>query len=248
MSTQREMALVALIDDITAVASATDDLEEAARATLSTVCEVTGWPLGHLGVPADDGEVFVSAGIWIGPIEDFPVLAEIAATTRFAPGTGVIGRVVATGEPVWSHDLTTDALAVRLLGGRDPGVRAAFAFPVIAVDGVVAVLQFFSEEVIPRDEPLLRVMTAIGYQLGRVADRRKIRDTAQAGRDRLQQIVDASVEGFVSTDAAGHVTEWNAAAARMFGRTREQVLGGWCTRRSCRNATAGPMSPAGPGS
>ncbi|GIH78281.1 hypothetical protein [Planobispora longispora] len=62
-STRREMALVALLDDITALAGATDDLEEAARAALSTVCELTGWPLGHLGVPADDGQGFVSAGI-----------------------------------------------------------------------------------------------------------------------------------------------------------------------------------------
>ncbi|GGL50148.1 PAS domain-containing protein [Planomonospora parontospora] len=204
----------------------------------------TGWPLGHLSVPAADGEAFVSASIWIGPIEDFPVLREIAATTRFTAGTGVIGQLAATGEPVWSRDMITDPLVVRLLGSRDPGVRAVFAFPVIAVDGVVAVLQFFSEQVIPRDELLLRVMAAIDYQLGRMADRRKVRDTAQAGRDRLQQIVDASVEGFISTDAAGHITEWNSAAARMFGRASEQVL---CTRRSCRSATAGPISSAGSG-
>ncbi|WP_068923164.1 sensor histidine kinase [Planobispora rosea] len=225
MSIQREMALVALLDDITAVAAATDDLEEAARATLSAVCEVTGWPLGHLGVLAPDGEAFVSSGIWVGPIEDFPMLRQIAAATRFIAGTGVIGQVAATGQSVWSRDLTVDPLARHLLQGRDPGVRAAFAFPVIAVDGVAAVLQFFSRQVLPRDEPLLRVMAAIGYQLGRVADRRKLHTAVQAGRDRLRQIVDASVEGFISTDAAGHITEWNSAAERMFGRSRQQMLG-----------------------
>ncbi|WP_449064032.1 ATP-binding protein [Planomonospora algeriensis] len=225
MSTQREMAMVALLDDITAVAGATDDLKEAARATLSAVCRLTGWPLGHLGVPAADGGVFVSSGVWAGPIEDFPVLREIAATTRFPPGTGVIGRVAATGEPVWSADLTADPLAVRVLRGRDPGVRAAFAFPVMAIDGVAAVLQFFSRQIAPRDEPLLRVMTAIGYQLGRIVDRRTVQATAQAGRERLQQIIDTCVEGFVSTDAAGHITEWNTAATRMFGLSRQEVLG-----------------------
>ncbi|MFC4062589.1 ATP-binding protein [Planomonospora corallina] len=223
--TQRELELITLLDTVTAIAGTSDNLEEASRVAMSAVCEVTGWPLGHLAVPAADGEAFVSAGVWVGPIEDFPVLAEIAATTRFTPGTGVIGQVVATGQPVWSHDLTADPLASSVLRGRDPGVRAAFAFPVIAVDGVTAVLQFFSAQAIGRDEPLLRVMAAIGYQLGRVADRRKIRDTAQAGRERLRQVIDTSVEGFISTDTAGHITEWNAAAERMFGRSREQVLG-----------------------
>ncbi|MFB9890824.1 ATP-binding protein [Planobispora takensis] len=219
------MALIALIDDVTALAAATDDLPEACRAALSAVCEVTGWPLGHLGVPAADGQAFVSAGVWAGPIEDFPALRQIADATRFAPGTGIIGQVAASGQPVWSRDLTDDPVVAALLGGRDPGVRAAFAFPVIAVEGVAAVLQFFSPQIIARDEPLLRVMTAIGYQLGRVADRRTVRTATAAGHDRLRQIIDASVEAFVSTDAAGHITEWNAAATRMFGRSRTQVLG-----------------------
>ncbi|WP_449061529.1 ATP-binding protein [Planomonospora algeriensis] len=223
--TQREVALVTLLDTVTAVASATDDLEQAARAALSAVREVTGWPLGQLCVPVDNGEAFVSCGIWAGPIEDFPVLREIAATTRFAPGTGIIGRVAATGQPVWSHDVTVDPLTAGVLRGRDPGVRAAFAFPVIAADGVAAVLQFFSRQQVDRDEALLRVMASLGHQLGRVIDRHRAHQTVQASRERLQQIIDTSVEGFISTDAAGHITEWNAAAARMFGRSREQVLG-----------------------
>nr|WP_260407916.1 ATP-binding protein [Planomonospora venezuelensis] len=199
-------------------------MQEAAHATLSAVCEVAGWSLGHLCVPAD-GEAFVSAGIWVGPIEDFPMLREIAETTRFPPGVGVVGQVAATGQPVWSCDLTADPLAVRVLRGRDPGVRAAFAFPVLAVDGVAAVLQFFSERVMARDEALLRVMATVGHQLGRVADRRTVHQAVRTSQSRLRQMIDASVEAFISMDAAGHITEWNAAATHMFGRSHEQVLG-----------------------
>ncbi|MBG0817557.1 ATP-binding protein [Planomonospora sp. ID82291] len=223
--TRREAALVKLLDTITAVANTGDDLEEAARTVLSSVCEVTGWPLGHLCVPADVGEDYVSSGIWVGPIGEFPALREVSTTVRFAPGTGTIGRAVVTGQPVWSRDLAADPLVFRAQQGRDLGVRAVFAFPIVAADGVAAVLEFFSTRPADPDEPLLRVMASLGHQLGRIVDRRTVQATVQAGRDRLRQMIDTSVEGFVSTDAAGRITEWNAAAARMFGRSREQVLG-----------------------
>ncbi|MBG0823070.1 PAS domain S-box protein [Planomonospora sp. ID91781] len=223
--TKREAALVALLDTITAVANTSDDLEDAARAVLNAVCEATGWPLGHLCVPADIGEDFVSADIWSGPIGDFPALREISQTVRFPPGTGTIGRAAATGQPVWSRDIAVDPLFFRAQQGRDLGVRAAFAFPIVAADGVAAVLEFFSAQPAEPDEPLLRVMASLGHQLGRIVDRRTAQTAVQAGRDRLRQVIDTSVEGFVSTDAAGHITEWNAAATRMFGRSREQVLG-----------------------
>ncbi|GIH95971.1 ATP-binding protein [Planobispora siamensis] len=224
-STQREAALVRLLDTVTAVAVSGDDLGEAARTVLDAVREATGWPLGHLCVPADDGGDFVSSGLWAGPIEDFPALHEISAVTRFAPGVDIVGRVVATGQPVWSHDVTADAVFVRARRGRPPEVRAAFAVPIVAADGVAAVLEFFSVRSAAPDELLLRVMASLGHQLGRIVDRRNVQVTVQAGRDRLRQVIDTSVEGFVSTDATGRITEWNAAAARMFGRSRAQVLG-----------------------
>ncbi|GGT09724.1 hypothetical protein GCM10010156_77910 [Planobispora rosea] len=223
--TQREAALVRLLDTITVVANTSDDLHQAARSVLAAVCEVTGWPLGHLCVPADTGGDFVSSGLWVGPIGDFPALREVSAAVRFAPGAGTIGRAAATGQPVWSRDTATDPLFFRSRQGRDLGVRAAFAFPIMSADGVAAVLEFFSLRPAEPDESLLRVMASLGYQLGRIVDRRTAQATAQAGRDRMRQIIDTSVEGFVSTDAAGHITEWNAAAARMFGRSRQQVLG-----------------------
>ncbi|MBG0823620.1 PAS domain S-box protein [Planomonospora sp. ID91781] len=223
--TQREAALVALLETITAVANTSDDLEDAARAVLSAVCEATGWPLGHLCVPADIGEDFVSADIWSGPIGDFPALREISQAVRFSPGTGTIGRAAATGQPVWSRDIAVDPLFFRAQQGRDLGVRAAFAFPIVAADGVAAVLEFFSVQPAEPDEPLLRVMASLGHQLGRIVDRRTAQTAVQAGRDRLRQVIDTSVEGFVSTDAAGRITEWNAAATRMFGRSRQEVLG-----------------------
>ena len=41
----------------------------------------------------------------------------------------------------------------------------------------------------------------------------------------LQTIIEESPLAMIELDQAGHVTTWNAAAASLFGWTKEEVLG-----------------------
>ncbi|GII04169.1 ATP-binding protein [Planobispora takensis] len=222
---EQEKALVALLDSVTGVVNTADSLEPAARAVMAAVCELTGWPLGHLCVPDDSGEGFVSSGAWVGAVERFTTLREVTARTRFTSGRGIVGKAVATGEPVWSHDVAHDPLFIRAKEEPDLGVGAALAFPIVAAHGVVAVLEFFRPEPAPPDTPLLRVVANLGHQLGRVVDRERSRRALEAGRRRLEEMVETSVEAFVAMDASGRIIGWNAAAERMFSLPREQALG-----------------------
>ncbi|GAT71094.1 PAS domain-containing two-component system sensor histidine kinase/response regulator [Planomonospora sphaerica] len=223
--TDREKALVELLDSTTASVRAADELEPAARAALEAVCKLTGWPLGHLCVPAGSTDGFVSSGIWVGAAEEFPGLREVTARTVFTSGAGIVGRVAATGEPVWSHDVNRDPNFVRAHQGADLGVGAAFAFPVMAADGVVAVLEFFSTRTVPPDAPLMRVMANLGHQLGRVVDRRRAREALEASRARTEQMIETSIEAFIAMDSAGRIIGWNAAAEHMFGIPCGEALG-----------------------
>ncbi|WP_449064985.1 PAS domain S-box protein [Planomonospora algeriensis] len=223
--TGREKALVELLDSTADAVRTADELEPAARATLEAVCKLAGWPLGHLCVPAESGDGFVSSGIWAGAVEDFTVLREVTARTTFTGGAGIIGTVAATGEPVWSHDVNRDPNFVRGHRRTDLGVGAAFAFPVIAADGVVAVLEFFSTHTLPPDRPLMRVMANLGHQLGRIVDRRRAKEALEASRARTEQMIETSVEAFIAMDSAGRIIGWNAAAEHMFGISSGEALG-----------------------
>ncbi|GGL46728.1 ATP-binding protein [Planomonospora parontospora] len=223
--TDREKALVELLDSTTDSVRAADELEPAARATLEAVCKLTGWPLGHLCVPAGSGDEFVSSGIWVGATEEFAGLREVTARTAFTSGAGIVGRVAATGEPVWSHDVDRDPNFVRTHQGADLGVGAAFAFPVVAADGVAAVLEFFSTRTVPPDAPLMRVMANLGHQLGRIVDRRRAREALEASRARTEQMIETSVEAFIAMDSAGRIIGWNTAAEHMFGIPCGEALG-----------------------
>jgi PAS domain S-box-containing protein len=222
-----DAALLVLLEEVARTANEADSVEEAGRLALHAVCDLTGWPAGHICMPdPDEPAVFVSTGIWAASDgSDFETLRRITASTRFPPGVGLVGVVTASGAPAWIPDVHDDLNFVRAHLGEDLGVASAMGLPVPGRDGVTAVLEFFSRRHMPPDPELLRVMGTIGDQLGRVADRVQARRALEASARRMEQILETSAEAFVSIDAGGIITAWNAAAEQMFGLARELALG-----------------------
>ncbi|WP_030174134.1 sensor histidine kinase [Spirillospora albida] len=217
--------LVTLLDRVTEVIDSSGDVRQAARATLRVVCEVLGWPVGHLYVPDKATGEFVSAGVWEGAVEQFPALRRASARLRFAPGVGGVGRAVRSGEPVWLHDLRHHPDFVQ--AGEDERGEAGTVLevPLVSSTGVAGVLEFFTREVIPPDEVLLRVMDTLGRNLGQMLDRRRTQQHLDRARHRLDQLVETSADALVSVDADGRIISWNTAAEQMFGIPRHHALG-----------------------
>ncbi len=217
-----EYALVELLSDVTRAAHDAAELVQAGRHTLQAVCRATGWPVGHLLLPIDDGTgEYASSGVWqLSEPTAFAALRELSAAVRYAAGDCLVGRAAVTGAVAWSADVTTE----RRFASGSAGVRASFAVPVPGRHAVAAVLEFFSPEAVEPDLRLLDVMTDVGTLLGRVADRREARIALQASRDRLEQIVETSAEAFIAMDDQGVITGWNATAEALFGRSREDAL------------------------
>src|SRR5262249_13576527 len=112
---------------------------------------------------------------------DFAQFQEVTAATRLALGAGLPGRVFARKEPVWIVDVSRDANFPRAATAADLGVKGACGVPILAVCGVVAVLEFFSGEPREPDEPLMQALFQIGIQLGHVFDRNSaVADLEQA--------------------------------------------------------------------
>jgi PAS domain S-box-containing protein len=226
-STRTEGALLALLEEVARAANEADTVQEAGSLTLEAVCRTTGWPGGHLWLPAlDDPASFLSSGIWAAPTGvDFATLRARTEALRVSAGVGMVGSVVASGRPAWTQDVKSDPNFLRAPPGVDVGIQSAFAFPVSGRGGVVAVLEFFSRRKLPPDAELLRVMATIGTQLGRVVDRVQARRELEASARRLEQIIETSAESFISINATGVITAWNAAAEQMLGLPRELALG-----------------------
>lgn len=185
----RESTFVRLLQ-ATAVASAeAASVEEALQATLDEVCRSTDWPVGHVYLTSGATDsVLAPTAIWhLREPARFEEFRRITELTRFAPGVDLPGRVYTTGQAVWIRDVTRDPGFHRAKLAEEIGVRAGFGFPVRAGSTVAAVLEFFSPEVMERDEVFLQVMSHVGTQLGRVIERRRADEELRKATARLER-------------------------------------------------------------
>jgi PAS domain S-box-containing protein len=181
---ERQNSLLRLLHQVTVAAYEAATVEQALQAGIDQVCAHTGWPVGHAYVLAGDGsEELVPTRIWhLDRPDEFAGFVQVTHATRLAAGAGLPGRVLAGKEPLWIMDVTRDDKFLRAGAAAAAGVQGAFAFPVPTPAGVVAVLEFFTNELKEPDELLLQGMVQVGIQLGQVFERKRAEAELQVAR------------------------------------------------------------------
>jgi PAS domain S-box-containing protein len=185
----QQTALVRLLQEVATAANLAPDTQHALQTGVDKVCVYTGWPVGHAYVLADDGTGdLLPTRIWhLDQPQQFEHFRETTEKTRMPCGVGLPGRVLASGQATWLMDVTLDSNFPRLRAASDLGVRAGFGFPVLAGANVVAVLEFFSNEAVEPNEPLLQAMAHIGTQLGRVFERQRAEEDLRQAKQAAEE-------------------------------------------------------------
>jgi PAS domain S-box-containing protein len=176
---KREEARRATEHAITRVLADARSIEEASARILQAMGGTLGWDLGALWRVDPDAEVLRCIEIWHPP--DLPAGRFEAATrgTAFPPGVGLPGRVWASGEVVWIHEVADDPDFPRGPAAAEAGLHTAFGFPITVGGRVRGVIEFFTRELEEADESLLRTLAAVGSEIGQFVERMQ----AEAARD-----------------------------------------------------------------
>jgi diguanylate cyclase (GGDEF)-like protein/PAS domain S-box-containing protein len=175
----REAGFVKLLQRVSVASNESSSGREALETGMRLIAEHTGWPVAHMYLADQESDSLLPSNVWVRPDDErLTAFLEATTTTPFHSGTGLPGRVLASKQPSWITDVTSDDNFPRRDAARAGGLAAAFAFPVMVGADVAAVLEFFSAERLQADEALCEVMGQIGTQLGRVVER-------EAARERL---------------------------------------------------------------
>jgi PAS domain S-box-containing protein len=162
--------------------------EEALPKILEMVCEWPGWDLGVLWQNDGHAGVLRCAKLWRRPSLEAVQFEAVTRTSTFTPGSGLPGRVWASGAPAYIPDVTRDSNFPRAeIAARD-GLHGAFAFPILLGSEVLGVIEFFSRDVWQRDDDLLVTMATIGRQIGEFTKRAAAVDELHLRVNMLQQI------------------------------------------------------------
>jgi signal transduction histidine kinase len=114
--------------------------------------------------------------LWHAPHVEAIEFVEDSRGRTFQRGEGLIGRVWATGKPIWIPDVVTDPKFRRAQMATRVGLHGGFAFPVLKGKELYGVIDFFSRESREPDQEVLEMVADLGIKIGLFVDRKRTED------------------------------------------------------------------------
>jgi signal transduction histidine kinase/DNA-binding response OmpR family regulator len=178
-----------LLHQTAVMAAETESFEEALQLCVNAVCEMSGWPVGHVYLTPDgDEQELQSTRIWyLSDAPHYEAFRKITEQTTFALGIGLPGRIWKSGEPAWIVNVQTDPNFPRAKLCDNIGVKGAFGFPVKIKGQLFAVLEFFADDEMDPDENLLMLVRAVGEQVGRVLERQRAQEELRIAKTAAEE-------------------------------------------------------------
>ena len=151
-----------------------DSLGDAIRGIMRVMCERLDWACAARWSLDEQENRLHCIETWSVDDERIHAFLETSRRETFVPGvTGMIRRVLSTGESVWIADVAEKKDFQRGPIAAAAGLRGAFALPVRMGDKVLGAIEFFSLEPRHPDKWLLNVTVSIGNLIGQLMARRQ---------------------------------------------------------------------------
>ena len=214
----------ALMGRIAALAAGAEELEVGLRRALAEICAFTGWPVGHVTLVR--GGEMVGTTIWHGG--EGAALASFrkaSSELRERPGQGLPGTILASGRPAWVVDVAHDPSFLRRESAAGAGIGSAVGFPLLASGEVAGVLELFTFELLEPDDELLRLMSVIGAELGRLVERARAETLVRDGEERYRLLFESATDAIFLESPDCRIMAMNAAAEKLTGYSAGELVG-----------------------
>ena len=200
---------------VTRVLAESATLAEATPQLLQVICESLRWKMGEFWRVCDSTNLLRCVETWHVPALDATSFIEASRQTELAPGAGLPGRVWQSGQPAWIPDVMTDPRFARAAIAAKVGLRGAVAFPILLGNHTLGVMLFFSRRAPEVDEDLLKIMSAIGSQIGQFTERKRAEEALLASERKYRDIFTFAPVGIYQSLRDGTLITVNKALAEM---------------------------------
>ena len=205
-----EPRYAAIVRQIALALAEAETLSDAAPQMLGAVCESLGWEFGGLWEVDGAGTALRLVGTWPASTARLAEFVELSRTIAMARGTGLPGRVWASGRPAWIPDVVVDDNFPRARAAQRVGLHSAFAVPVVRGSDVVGVMEFFSGDIREPDTALLDTMRAAASQIGLYA-------AGKSASDELDAFFSLSPDLLCVASPDGYFLRLNPAWTQVLG-------------------------------
>ncbi|HZE10783.1 MAG TPA: EAL domain-containing protein [Burkholderiales bacterium] len=159
---------------VTRVLAESETLAEAIPKIVQTICETLSWDCGARWSMDERKKAITCVETWSVPgkaVNQF--ISEVRNLTFQPSNKGLVRQVWVSGTPHWIPDVSRDEGFQRAQLAAKAGLHGAFAFPILAGNVTLAVLEFFSHEIRNPDPSLLQMVRVIGSQIGQFMARKQ---------------------------------------------------------------------------
>ncbi|HTK74171.1 MAG TPA: response regulator [Gemmataceae bacterium] len=203
----------------TRVLAGSPETADAVPAILRAIGESLSWEYGSMWrVDPRDG-VLRCQETWHVPSARLDDFASLCRQTSFTPGLGLPGRAWADGQPAWIPDVVRDQNFPRGPAADRAGLHGAFAFPVTVGGDTLGVIEFFNHEIEQPDDELLRMLAAVGGQVGQFLKRRQAEEALTHERHLLHCLLENLPDSIYFKDDKSRITRMSRALATRVGLT-----------------------------
>ena len=173
---------------------------------IRAVCEAEHWACGRY-FQLDETGVLRFQDAWCVPEPGCREFIERSRGLSFAPGEGLVGKVLESGEPLWTADGQVDARVRERSLAEGTGIRGAFCFPAVSDGRTIGVLSFASPKLREPDQRLLEASRVIGSQIGQFLQRKRAEESLRESEGRFRALTQLSSDFFWETDEAHRFTQ-----------------------------------------
>lgn len=215
---QREVA-AGLIDG--------ESLEQVAPGFLRALAGLLRWEAAAMWEVVENSSVLRFVHGWSAPGLDAAPLWKLSREISFARGVGLPGGAWQTGAVTWASDFGENPAYPRRAVATAAGLNAAFAIPVTSgpKGEVLAVAEFHTTSFETQSEQVMDLLAGFAEQLATFIARRRAEAEIRTGEQFKAAVMASALDCMVGMDQSGAVIEFNAAAERLFGYSREEALG-----------------------
>jgi PAS domain S-box-containing protein len=206
------------------VLTASHGVEQAGPLLLEAMCRGLGWDVGELWSETAGGSLRLDACWEREAFRGFETASRAAVLVR---GTGVAGRVWATGQAQWIPDVAAAPDFSRRTAAVAAGLHAAAAFPVHSAGRPTGVMAFFSGRVQAFDPHVLGMMSDLGGRIGLVLERQRAEDGLRAAEARYRLALKAMHGVVWDWDVARDTLIVSDALEALFGHPARQRDRAW---------------------
>jgi PAS domain S-box-containing protein len=221
-SDQQRLATNLAISRILAESPAPD---VAVNRILKTIGEDLGFQIGAMWLLDREKNALRCRTIWRKETT-IPSEFEIASCDReFPSGIGLPGRTWQQRSAIWINDVVKDENFPRAPFAAAEGLHSAVAFPVLASDRFVGVIEFFTNEIREPDKSVLEMFAAVGSQIGQFMERTAAEESLRGRETELQMITEATPLMLTRCSRDLTFVFANRAYANMLGLEPDELTG-----------------------